>query len=280
MNLGVRVHDLGMSTAREMAERTSQLGFRYIQLVLHKAINGETGEPGSLSSEKAKNISSYFKDHDIDIALLGAYFNPVHSDPVKVQRSVLKFKEHLKYAPEFSTQYVGTETGSYNNDQWTYNPLNLTEEAFERTKVIFEDLQNTARQYGSFVAVEGSYGHVMSNPKRLKRFFDEVDIGNIKIILDLFNFLNPDNHLDHREIFDECIELFGEDIVIFHLKDYMVKENNLIPVGLGQGLMDFSYIIPLIEKNYPGSYCIFEEVRPVDMKSSIKHILKFSKSNL
>ena len=75
-----------------------------------------------------------------------------------------------------------------------------------------------------------------------------------------------------KKLWEECLELFKDRIVIFHLKDYIVKDNKLVQVGLGQGLIDYSKIIPKIMKNNPNAYLIFEGVVGDDIKSSKEYI--------
>lgn len=272
MKLGVRVHDFGKSTAGKLALETQKMGFSCVQLVLNKAIKGESGEAGTLTKEKAVRIARIFNDRGVSIAMLGAYFNPVHSNPDKIRASILKFKEHLKYARYFNSLYVGTETGSYNDDEWTFNPINLTDEAYIRVRNVIADLLAAAKESNSFVVIEGSCGHVINNPEKLKKLHDEVDNGYMKITVDICNYLNIDNYRNQKEIFDKCIELFREQIVIFHLKDFIIENEALKNVGLGQGLMDFGYMIPKIKKLCPNAYCIFEEVKPEDMETSLKFI--------
>ena len=124
MKIGVRVHDFGKSDAKTLAKKAKAVGFDGVQLVLNKAIEGESGLAGTLSKEKAEAFYKDFAEQGIEIAMLGAYFNPVHSDKEKVKSLVAKFKEHLKYEHDFNATYVGSETGSFNDDKWTYNPLN------------------------------------------------------------------------------------------------------------------------------------------------------------
>ena len=96
MKIGVRVHDFGKSSAEDLAKKAKAVGFDAVQLVLNKAIEGETGLAGTLSKEKANYFYETFKKEGIEIAMLGAYFNPVHSDKDKVNQLFDKFKEHLK----------------------------------------------------------------------------------------------------------------------------------------------------------------------------------------
>lgn len=277
MKIGVRVHDFGKSTPEHLAAQAKEMGFNCVQLVLNKALEGETGEAGTLSAEKAEKIKNAFLNEGIEIAMLGAYFNPVHSNEEKTKNAILKFKEHLKFAKSFNTSLVGTETGSYNDDKWTWNEKNLTEEAFQRVLETVKDLCKTAEEYGSYVAVEGAYGHCMTTPSRLKRLYDEVNSPNMKIIVDIFNYLSIDNHREHCEIFDQALDKFKDKIVLFHLKDYVVEDDKLKQVGLGQGILNLPYILSKINELYPNAYCIFEGVKPEDMASSLEFVKKYLK---
>lgn len=277
MKIGVRVHDFGKSTPEILAKKAKEVGFDCVQLVLNKAIEGETGEAGTLSKQKANAIRDAFKSEGIEIAMLGAYFNPVHSNKEKTENAIKKFKEHLIYAKEFDTLLVGTETGSYNDDKWTWHENNLSEEAFQKVLETVKDLCKTAEENGSIVAIEGAYNHCMTNPKRLKRLFDEVHSPNMRIIVDIFNYLSIENHREHCAIFDEAINEFGDNIVLFHLKDYIVEDNKLVQVGLGKGILNLPYILSEIKKHRPDAYCIFEGVKPEDMESSLEFVKKYLK---
>lgn len=273
MKICVRVHDLGKDEAINLAQKANEIGFSGVQLVLNKAIIGESGEAGTLSKEKANQIRDDFNKYNIDIAMLGAYFNPVHSNKDKVKASIDKFKEHLKYAKDFNCKYVGTETGSFNDDKWTYNPLNRTNEAFLEVENIFKKLAAYAKENNSYMAIEGAYGHCMYEPIMLKKLYDNINNGHVNIIVDVFNYLYIGNYMNQREIFDECIKLFDDKIVIFHLKDFIVEDGALKQVGLGQGLMDFDYMLPIIKKKCPNAYLVFEGVKKEDMVSSYNYIL-------
>lgn len=274
IKIGVRVHDFGKGSPKDLAIKSKEIGFDGVQLVLNKALEGETGLPGTLSYSKVQDIKSCFDSEEQDIFMLGAYFNPVHSNKELVQTNIAKFKEHLKYANEFGALYVGSETGSYNDDKWTYNPRNRTEEAFQEVKAIFKDIVDYAKSVDANVALEGAFGHCMYEPKQLKRLVDEIDNGHLFVTIDIYNYLSIDNYQKQTRIFDECIDLFKDKIVIFHLKDFIIKDNTLSQVGLGKGLMDLDYMLKEIKKNCPDAILIFEGVKKEDMKSSFAFIKK------
>ena len=66
MKIGVRVHDFGKSDAKTLAKKAKEVGFDGVQLVLNKAIEGESGLAGTLSKEKANSIYEAFKSEGLD----------------------------------------------------------------------------------------------------------------------------------------------------------------------------------------------------------------------
>ena len=272
MKIGVRVHDFGKSNAQTLAKQAKAVGFDGVQFVINKAIEGETGKAGTLNDEKVKAFADAFHNEGLDIVMLGAYFNPVHSNKDLVKENILKFKEHLSLEHEFHTKYVGTETGSFNDDKWTYNPLNRTEDAFQEVKRIFKDLANTAEANNARMAIEGAFGHCMYCPEALHRLVSEINSPNVYYICDIYNYLAISNYQDQRKILDECLELFKNRIVIYHLKDFVVEGEALKQVAIGTGLMDYDYILPKIKKATPNAYLIFEGSKPEDMQFSYNFI--------
>ena len=272
MKIGVRVHDFGKSTAEELAKKAKAVGFNGVQLVLNKAIEGETGLAGTLSKEKANYFYEAFKNEGLEIPMLGAYFNPVHSNKELVNKMVAKFKEHLIYENDFHAGYVGSETGSYNDDKWTYNPLNRTEEAFNENVRIFGELAKVAEENNAKIALEGAYGHCMFEPKALKRLVDTIGSDSIYYTVDIYNYLSIDNYMNHTNIFDECLDLFKDKIVIFHIKDFVIEDNALKQCCIGKGIMNYDYIMPKIKENCPNAYLIFEGSKPEDMEYSYNFV--------
>ena len=272
MKIGVRVHDFGKSDAETLAKKAKSVGFDGVQLVLNKAIEGETGLAGTLSKEKANYFYETFKKEGLDIAMLGAYFNPVHSNKELVSNMIAKFKEHLKYENDLHAGYVGSETGSFNDDKWTYNPLNRTEEAFQEVKRIFGDLAKTAEVNNAKIALEGAYGHCMFEPKALKRLVDEIGSDSIYYTVDIYNYLSIDNYENYKEIFEECLDLFKGRIVIFHLKDFIIQDGALKQCCIGKGLIDYDYLIGRIKATNPDAFLIFEGSKPEDMEFSFNFV--------
>lgn len=272
MKIGVRVHDFGKSNPEVLATKAKECGFDGVQLVLNKAIEGQTGLPGTLNKEMANEIQRVFSSKGLEIFMMGAYFNPVHSNKELVKTNIAKFKEHLLYLNDFNGHFVGSETGSFNDDKWTYNPLNRTEEAFLEVKRVFKDLADYAKVVNGNIALEGAYGHCMFEPKALKRLVNEIDNGHVFYTVDIYNYLDISNYQNYKNIFEEALDLFNGKIVIFHLKDFVVVDNSLKQCAIGKGLIDYEYLLTRIQETNPDAYCIFEGSKPEDMEESLSFV--------
>ncbi len=278
MKIMVRVHDLGKNSPKEIAHQAKEIGFDGVQLVLYKAIDGFSSQAHSIKYEDILDCAKAFKEENVEVGMLGAYFNPVHSNKDLVLDNIARFEEYLSYCKDFSCKYVGSETGSYNDDKWTYNPLNRTEEALEININTFKHLALIAKDNNANIALEGAYGHCMYEPKQLNRLVSAIDNGHVKVTVDIFNYLDIskyDTDTQHY-MFDESIKYFKDKIVIYHLKDFIVdKENNkLKQVGLGEGIMDLEYIISHAKQLTPNALLVFEGCPKDKMKSSFEYIKK------
>jgi sugar phosphate isomerase/epimerase len=122
------------------------------------------------------------------------------------------------------------------------------------------------------VAIEGAFNHVIYSPSELKRLLDDLRPGKAKVIVDLYNYLSITNYEERYQILDEAVRLLKDDIVIFHLKDFIIEKGKLKQVGLGQGLMDFERIIHTINDHCPDADLIFEGVTGNDLSPSLENI--------
>lgn len=276
MKIAVRVHDLGKSSANELARKTKEIGFDGVQLVLYKAIDGFSGKAHSIDYKDILETAKAFKEENIEVSMLGAYFNPVHSNKELVNDTVERFKEYLGYCKDFDCLYVGSETGSFNDDKWTYNPLNRTDEALNTDIQIFSELAKVAKEKNAYITLEGAYGHCMYCPSQLNKLVSTIDNGHVRVTVDIFNYLDIsayDTKTQH-DMFDESIKYFKDKIVIYHLKDFVVdvENNKLKQVGLGEGIMDLEYIVKNAKKLTPNAILVFEGCPKDKMESSLKYI--------
>lgn len=273
MRLGIRGHDLGnKGSITDLIERCKENGFCYLQLVFKKSFDSI-----AFNEESASCVAKELKGNGINVAMLGAYFNPVHSNKELVRKNVEYFKEHLRLAHYFECPYVGTETGSYNDDKWTYNPKNQTEEGYKETMAVFHELKGVAERCGSIILMEPAWGHVIYSVEQLKRALDELNSNNVKVTIDIYNLLYLGNYKDYKNIFVKALSTFGHDIKVLHLKDFYPTEDKLVQCGLGKGVVDFEFLLGKAKEYCPEATLIFEGVTGDDIKPSKELIDKLNK---
>ena len=263
MMVGVRAHDLIKGTIDEVLDSAEKNGFDAIQLVFKKALINQP-----FNEDNVKIVKEALTRHNIKVAMLGAYFNPVHSNKELVRSNIEYFKEHLRLAKELNCNFVGTETGSYNDDKWTYNPKNQTEEGYQETMKVFHELIEVAKENSTTILMEPAWGHVIFDVKQLKRAYDEINSENFKVTIDIYNLIYSGNYQNYKKIFIEALSTFKDDVKIIHLKDFYVEDGKIIQCGLGKGIIDFKFLLDTIKTYSPNATMIFEGVVGNDIPSS------------
>lgn len=270
MNIGIRAHDMKKRPLEELVQEISNKGLTSVQLALGKSFDFDTGL-GSLNPGMAYKIGTAFRNHNIQIAVLGCYINMIHPDQDERRKALERFKEHIRYARDFGCSIVGTETGNVNADI-VYTVENFKEEPFQQVVSSVRELVKEAEKFGVIVGIEGGVNHPIYSPKVMKRILDTVDSNNLQVIFDPVNFLTIENYLQQEEIFTEAIELFGDRIAILHAKDFIVEDNQLKPTAVGKGLLDYDVVIRLIKSKKPFVNILMEETTEPFIEESIEFL--------
>ena len=271
--LGVRAHDLSeKKSPEELTDLISKYGFSYIQLVFHKALKDY-----SYDEEYVKRVADLLKKKNITVAMLGAYFNPVHSDRSKVLAGIENFKSNLRIAKFFNNPYVGSETGSYNDSPWTYVPKNHTEEGYQETKKVFQELTAYAEEEGSDITIESAWGHVIYSYQEQARLLKELNSNRVHATVDLFNLLYEGNFDKRDEIFEGALKTLGSEVKIIHLKDAKIIDGKLVQLAPGEGDFHFKFMIDTIRKYSPDATLIFEGVKADKIDQSKNLIISLMK---
>ncbi len=277
MKLAIRGHDLGKKGEFDMYARLKEFGFDGVQLVPYKTFNDVPYNP-SITSEKAKEMARGVRLSGAQTIMLGAYFNPVHSVKEKVENGIKTFERYLELAKDFECDTVGSETGSFNDDKWTYNPVNRTDEALEVVVKTFKKLTKKAEDLGVFVAMEGASGHVCYSVERLKQAADEINSKNLRFVFDLYNYLDDGNYGDYKEILENGLKTFNGKIHCFHMKDCALVDGKVKQCAIGKGFFDYEWFISTIKKYDKDANLILEGTMGDDILPSVKLIRDIWKS--
>lgn len=274
MQIAFRTHDLGVKGLENAVQKCENCGISAVQLVAYKFLDDVKYAPNGLTKERAEEIGKALKTAGISVPLIGAYFNPVHSNKEKVASCKAVFKDYLKYSALLGCNIVGSETGSFNDDKWTYNPLNRTEGALETVIKTFKELALYAKEVGAYIGMEGAAGHVCWNVATLKRAVDGVGGDNVKVIFDIYNYLDAQNYKNYLKILDEGLNTFAGKIVVFHIKDCVFEDGKLKQVAPGKGMFDFNEILGKIKAYDENAVLVLEGTSGDDILPCINFINK------
>ena len=272
MKLLIRAHDLGVKGDLAVARSVKEHNLDGVQLVAYKCTDDIKYEPGSITTERAKQLGEGITSLGGEIALIGAYFNPVHPNEEKISRGVSVFKDYLSVARSIGCSYVGSETGSYNGDPWIYHPMNHSDEALSRVVETFTSLADYAAECGVSIAMEGAFGHVCHTPERLDEAVRRIGRSNIGIIFDLYNYLDISNVDAAYDILDRGLEIFDGRILLFHIKDFVIEDGKLRQCGVGRGILDYDRILSRIYSKNPNAILVLEGTVGEDIDYAVSYL--------
>ena len=106
MKLCIRAHDLGVKGTQAILDRLDSVGLDGVQMVCYKAYEDIPYLPGGITREKAEAIGQAFAQRGKIIPLIGAYFNPVHSNREKAARCEAIFAEYLQVCRSMGCTFV------------------------------------------------------------------------------------------------------------------------------------------------------------------------------
>ncbi len=259
MQLCIRAHDLSVTGTEDILARITQLGIDGVQMVCYKAYPQIPYAPGGITPGLAAQIGNDFAQAGKTIPLIGAYFNPVHSSQEKRELGFSVFANYLRVASQMGSGVVASETGSYNDEPWIYHPQNRTRQAQQAVAATFSLLCDIGQDFDVNVAMEGAAGHVCWCPEVLDKTQRMMDRPNLKVIFDLFNYLDAGNQGDYMAILDRGLDLFAGRIHAFHMKDCRFrngKEPAQVPFGTGE--MEIPAILKRIKKYDPNAVLVLE----------------------
>lgn len=272
MKLCIRAHDLGVRGTEDILGQLERLGLDGVQMVCYKAYDEIPYAPGAITPEKAAEIGGAFSRAGKIIPLVGAYFNPVHSDREKAARGKDIFADYLRCCRAMGCDVVGSETGSFSDDPWVYHPRNRTEEALQSVVATFSELCNIAADCGSTVAMEGAEGHVCWDVDTLARARRMIG-RKTRVIFDLYNYMDADNQRDYLGILDRGLDVFAGEIQLFHMKDCnFARGRRPVQVPLGTGELDMRAILKRIKVYDSEAVLMLEETTGEDIPHAVETI--------
>lgn len=260
MNIGIRLHDAAGNTLSEKTQNATKQGFSCCHLALSKAVSPDLMNPSCATPGLASWVNKQM--NGLDIAVLGCYLNLTHPDINVYNETVKKYEAHLRLCKWLGAGVVGTETGNPNED-YHYDPLlSHTENAFSLFIDRVTPVVEIAERVGATLAIEPVYTHIVYDPEHARRVLDRIHSPNLKIIFDPSNLLHPDNMDKGDYVIDQAIDLLGDEIMIIHLKDFILENGEKTELACGLGEMRYEKILRFSKEKKPQIQMTLENTIP------------------
>ncbi|WP_069999791.1 sugar phosphate isomerase/epimerase family protein [Cellulosilyticum sp. I15G10I2] len=278
-------------TLTEVIEKAKKDGMSCVQLDLDfKDIDLSQG---NITKEKANKVRDAFRDANIPIVSISAYTNLVHPDPAIRAKNVAHVKEILKFAREFGTPYVVSETGTYNVDSdWLYDPKNSTEEAYQEFKEVAQELAQYAYENNAVFLVENYVNNIIGSVDQVARLFRDVNHPGLGLLLDPTNYFG-DANIDHVDAeIEKIFNVLDDKIKVAHAKDCKravdtgekhasidaAEHNSFRGAGAvelpaaGLGVLNYDLYLKKLSENHPNIPIIIEHLDEEDIPRAKKFL--------
>ncbi len=263
IQIGVRLHDVNttkdkaLQTLEERVKTAKAEGFRCVHLALAKVISGVTFDEAAMTEGLAMHIKRVFAENDLDLAVLGCYFNLAHPDPVKLREIQAKYYAHIRVAALSGACMVGTETGAP-NAAYRYEPACHSREALNSFLRGLEPVVEEAEKRGVTLAIEPVWSHIVWNADRALEVIRAMGSRNLRIIFDPVNLLSLENVDDRDRVIGDAMDKLCDRIAMVHLKDYGREKDGLSNLAAGTGEMDYGAILAFLKARKPWTMATLE----------------------
>ena len=179
----------------------------------------------------------------ITIAEVGAWSNPLSSDPQQREAALQKCTDALSLAEEVGAVCCVNITGS-RGAQWDGpDPENLTTETFDMIVESVRRIIDSVQPTRTFYALEMMPWALPDSPQSYLELIKAVDRAALGVHLDPVNIINsPRRYYENGDVIRECIKLLGPHLKTCHAKDIKLHSRltvHLDEVLLGQGHLDY-----------------------------------------
>lgn len=261
MQIGIRLHDTEKMALPQRLAHTREQGFSCAHVALGKVIDDFPIQNTMLTPGFAMYLKRLFAENNLDVAVLGCYLNLATPDRTELAGTIETYKAQIRFASWLGAGVVGTETGNP-NVFYTPDPASRTQEALNYFIKNLSYVVEYAEKMGVTVAIEPVIRHIVYSPERAKQVLRAIASPNLQIILDPVNLLDETNVADQKDVVKNAIDILGEDVAVIHVKDYDVKDGNVISMAAGQGIMDYSDLIHFMKKDKPYIHATLEDTVP------------------
>jgi sugar phosphate isomerase/epimerase len=208
--------------------------------------------------DDAATINAYAKaalSADVVIAEVGAWSNPISSDPAVRQSAMTTCQQQLALAEEIGALCCVNIAGS-RAEKWDGpHPKNLTRETFDLIVESVQQIIDAVKPKRAFYTLETMPWIFPDSPESYLELILAINRPQFAVHLDLVNLVNcPSRFFDTASLMKQCCELLGAYIKSCHAKDVLMTDElptHLLETLPGKGVVDYRIFINYMNQINP-----------------------------
>jgi len=208
-----------------------------------------------MKDSEARELKAELERHDLLFYTVHVWDNIIHPDPEMRATVHREYLEAIEMAEQMGMDFILVHTGSRAvgkpNDA---HPQNWSEETWQMSVDALKQVLADSSGSKINLAVEAINSNNLNSPAAHVRLREDVGSERLKVTLDPTNMVHPGVLFRSAELYNQCFELLGEDILYAHAKD--IRWAEMLPglewVVPGEGEMDYEvYLTHLSRLEYP-----------------------------
>ena len=241
MRLGAPVMD-GINTPEEWVSYHQKYGYRAAYSWIHRIDELNTKKDFVMAAEK----------HDIIIAEVGAWSNPMSPNPEERKKALEYCKQQLFIADESNAKCCVNIAGNLGNPWDSHSDKNFTKEAFDLVVETTRDIIDSVKPKRAFYTLEMMPWMYPYDEDSYLDLIKAIDRKQFAVHLDIVNIINsPVKYYSIPEIIKSCFAKLGKYIKSIHVKDIIMSQNltvHLDEIAPGKGKFDHRCLINEVRK--------------------------------
>ncbi len=226
----------------------------------------------SLTDGVCTTLEGRFAESGLDVVEMGMYStNLVHPDAAVRGESVRSLQKAIGIAAKIGRPGVIAGGGSLNpKGMWFPHPENYEEPAHERMVAALKEAVSAAEAEGIVLALECHAFTALYSPEVAKRTIDEVGSRNLKVHLDVVNWITWQTIYRTGEAIRHMFHLLAPGYILgahskgIEIEDRLAIHMNETPAGAETDRLDHVTYLREMAKLPPDTYLMIEHT-PVDL---------------
>jgi len=190
---------------------------------------------------------------DILIGEVGAWSNPIDSDPVKAKEAIAKCQAQLQWAERIGARCCVNIVGSRHPTIWDApHPENFSRDTFALIVQTTREIIDAVKPTRTFYALETMPWIFPSSPDEYLELIQAIDRPGLAVHLDPVNMINsPARAYRTGDFIRECFVKLGPYIKSCHAKDIILRPQltvHLDECRPGTGVLDYDVFLREVAK--------------------------------